>query len=85
MTHPLEVAQIAGGVMRQLAKTYSFPFLPSLSVIQTSGSGTISGILRSAMEARPRSTIACGPHGGFEGNGQMLESLQSWESGGARD
>src|ERR1700722_9365109 len=41
LTHSLEVAQIAGGVMRQLAKTCSdheaFPFLPPLSLIQTSG------------------------------------------------
>lgn len=37
MTHSLEVAQIAGGVMRQLGKTYSgheaVPFLPPLSLI----------------------------------------------------
>src|SRR5260370_39397863 len=41
MTHSLEVAQIAGGVMRQLATAYSgheaVPVLPPLSLLQTSG------------------------------------------------
>src|SRR3954462_14379610 len=41
LTHSLEVAQIAGGVSRQLAKTYpdhpAIPHLPPLSLIQASG------------------------------------------------
>ncbi|MCP1842131.1 dGTPase [Bradyrhizobium sp. USDA 4524] len=84
LTHSLEVAQIAGGVMRQLAKSYSdhpaFPFLPPLSLIQTSGFCHDLGHPPFGHGGEVALNYCMRSHGGFEGNGQTLRILSRLEN-----
>jgi dGTPase len=84
LTHSLEVAQIAGGVMRQLAKTCSdheaVPYLPPLSLIQTSGFCHDLGHPPFGHGGEAALNYCMRAHGGFEGNGQTLRILARLEN-----
>jgi dGTPase len=84
MTHSLEVAQIAGGVKRQLAKTSSdhaaFPFLPPLSLIQASGFCHDLAHPPFGHGGEAALNYCMRADGGFEGNGQTLRILARLEN-----
>ncbi|WP_018075931.1 anti-phage deoxyguanosine triphosphatase [Novosphingobium nitrogenifigens] len=83
LTHSLEVAQIAGGIARQLAK--SFPDHPATALLPDRG--TIHAIGCTHDFGHPPfghgGEIALNycmrDHGGFEGNGQTLRTLARLE------
>lgn len=88
LTHSLEVAQIAAGISRQLAKTFpnhaGNPYLPDRAMIQAIGCAHDLGhppfghggeiALNYCM--RPARSVK---RGGFEGNGQTLRILSRLE------
>lgn len=84
LTHSLEVAQIAGGVRRQLATTYpdheAVPFLPPLSLIQTSGFCHDLGHPPFGHGGEVALNYCMRENGGFEGNGQTLRILAKLEN-----
>jgi dGTPase len=84
LTHSLEVAQIAGGVMRQLGKAWSdheaVRFLPPLSLIQTSGFCHDLGHPPFGHGGEAALNYCMRANGGFEGNGQTLRILARLEN-----
>ncbi|WFU23719.1 anti-phage deoxyguanosine triphosphatase [Bradyrhizobium sp. CB1717] len=84
LTHSLEVAQIAGGVSRQLAKTYpdhpAIPHLPPLSLIQTAGFCHDLGHPPFGHGGEVALNYCMRSAGGFEGNGQTLRILARLEN-----
>src|SRR3954463_15158356 len=83
LTHSLEVAQIAGGLKRQLAKSYpnheAVPHLPPLSLIQTSGFCHDLGHPPFGHGGEVALNYCMRNAGGFEGNGQTLRILSKLE------
>lgn len=84
LTHSLEVAQIAGGLKRQLAKSYpnheAVPHLPPLSLIQTSGFCHDLGHPPFGHGGEVALNYCMRNAGGFEGNGQTLRILSRLEN-----
>jgi dGTPase len=84
LTHSLEVAQIAGSVMRQLSKEYSShpacEFLPPLSLIQTAGFCHDLGHPPFGHGGEAALNYCMRTSGGFEGNGQTLRILARLEN-----
>lgn len=84
LTHSLEVAQIAGGVMRQLQKDHpgheAVPFLPPLSLIQTAGFCHDLGHPPFGHGGEAALNYCMRTNGGFEGNGQTLRILARLEN-----
>lgn len=84
LTHSLEVAQIAGGLSRQLAK--SFPdhpattLLPERSLIHAIGCTHDFGHPPFGHGGEVALNYCMRDHGGFEGNGQTLRILARLES-----
>ncbi|HUD29169.1 MAG TPA: anti-phage deoxyguanosine triphosphatase, partial [Novosphingobium sp.] len=84
LTHSLEVAQIAGGLSRQLAK--SFPehvataLLPDRSLIHAIGCTHDFGHPPFGHGGEVALNYCMRAHGGFEGNGQTLRILARLES-----
>ena len=84
LTHSLEVAQIAGGVVRQLAK--SFPEhpaskqLPDRGMIHAIGCTHDLGHPPFGHGGEVALNYCMQDHGGFEGNGQTLRILSRIES-----
>lgn len=84
LTHSLEVAQIAGGIAKQLAK--SFPehpataHLPDRSMIQAIGCTHDLGHPPFGHGGEVALNYCMRSHGGFEGNGQTLRILSRLES-----
>lgn len=84
LTHSLEVAQIAAGVAKQLAK--SFPghpgaaHLPDRSMIQAIGCAHDLGHPPFGHGGEVALNYCMRSHGGFEGNGQTLRILSRLES-----
>jgi dGTPase len=88
LTHSLEVAQIAGGLSRQLAK--SFPdhtataLLPDRSLIHAIGCTHDFGHPPFGHGGEVALNYCMRDHGGFEGNGQTLRILARLESFSAK-
>lgn len=84
LTHSLEVAQIAGGLKRQLAKNYpdhkAVRYLPPLSLIQTSGFCHDLGHPPFGHGGEVALNYCMRNAGGFEGNGQTLRILSRLEN-----
>ncbi|MCA0977690.1 dGTPase [Qipengyuania flava] len=84
LTHSLEVAQIAGGLAKQLAK--SFPdhpasaHLPERSMIQAIGCTHDLGHPPFGHGGEIALNYCMRSHGGFEGNGQTLRILSRLET-----
>lgn len=84
LTHSLEVAQIAGGIAKQLAK--SFPdhpatqHLPDRSMIQAIGCTHDLGHPPFGHGGEVALNFCMREHGGFEGNGQTLRVLSRLEN-----
>jgi len=84
LTHSLEVAQIAGGIAKQLAK--SFPdhpatkHLPDRSMIQAIGCTHDLGHPPFGHGGEIALNYCMREHGGFEGNGQTLRILSRLEN-----
>jgi dGTPase len=84
LTHSLEVAQIAGSVMRQLKQEYSnhpaCAFLPPLSLIQTAGFCHDLGHPPFGHGGEVALNYCMRTQNGFEGNGQTLRILARLEN-----
>lgn len=83
LTHSLEVAQIASGISRQLAKfspnKRAIPYLPDPALIQTIGSCHDLGHPPFGHGGEVALNYCMRGHGGFEGNGQTLRILSRLE------
>ena len=83
LTHSLEVAQIAGGLARQLGADNrnhaACPYLPDLALIQAIGSTHDLGHPPFGHGGEIALNYCMAPHGGFEGNGQTLRILTRLE------
>ncbi|MXO67174.1 anti-phage deoxyguanosine triphosphatase [Altericroceibacterium endophyticum] len=83
LTHSLEVAQIAGGVSGQLAKTFPQsevrPFLPGRAMVQALGCMHDLGHPPFGHGGEVALNYCMRDHGGFEGNGQTLRILSRLE------
>lgn len=83
LTHSIEVAQIAGGIARQLEKDYSehpaFPFIPDLAMIQAIGATHDLGHPPFGHGGEVALNYCMRSDGGFEGNGQTLRILARLE------
>ncbi|MBJ6988481.1 anti-phage deoxyguanosine triphosphatase [Devosia sp. MC521] len=79
LTHSLEVAQIAGGITRQLAHTYAngprSQHLPSLIAIQAISALHDLGHPPFGHGGEVALNYCMRDHGGFEGNGQTLRII----------
>jgi dGTPase len=84
LTHSLEVAQIAGGVARQLAKSFpehpAAPYLPDRGMIQAIGCSHDLGHPPFGHGGEVALNYCMRSHGGFEGNGQTLRILSRLEN-----
>ena len=84
LTHSLEVAQIAGGLTRQLARKFpahpATPFLPDRSMIQAIGCSHDLGHAPFGHGGEVALNYCMRQYGGFEGNGQTLRILSRLES-----
>lgn len=84
LTHSLEVAQIAGGLRRQLSKSYASheacDHLPPLSLIQASGFCHDLGHPPFGHGGEVALNYCMRGAGGFEGNGQTLRILSRLEN-----
>jgi dGTP triphosphohydrolase len=84
LTHSLEVAQIAGSVVRQLEGTHkdhpAFPYLPTLSLIQAAGFGHDLGHPPFGHGGEVALNYCMHGSGGFEGNGHTLRLLSKLEN-----
>lgn len=84
LTHSLEVAQIAGGITKQLSKTFpdheAFPYLPDRSLIQAIGCTHDLGHPPFGHGGEVALNYCMRGHGGFEGNGQTLRILTRLEN-----
>jgi dGTPase len=83
LTHSLEVAQIAGGIARQLSKKFSDhaaqKHLPDLSLIQAIGFTHDLGHPPFGHGGEVALNYCMRDNGGFEGNGQTLRILSKLE------
>lgn len=84
LTHSLEVAQIAGGLAKQLAKRFpehpATPHLPDRSMIQAIGCSHDLGHSPFGHGGEVALNYCMRSHGGFEGNGQTLRILSRLET-----
>ncbi len=83
LTHSLEVAQIAGGIVRQLqsfSKSPAVDYLPAMSLIQTLGFGHDLGHPPFGHGGEVALNYCMRDYGGFEGNGQTLRILSKLEN-----
>jgi dGTPase len=84
LTHSLEVAQIAGGVARQLAKSFpehpAAPYLPDRGMIQAIGCSHDLGHPPFGHGGEVALNYCMRSDGGFEGNGQTLRILARLEN-----
>ena len=84
LTHSLEVAQIAGSVVRQFTSNYSdhpaHPYLPSMSLIQAAGFSHDLGHPPFGHGGEVALNYCMHGSGGFEGNGQTLRILSKLEN-----
>jgi dGTPase len=84
LTHSLEVAQIAGGITRQLANTYAgdprAQYLPSHSAIQAISALHDLGHPPFGHGGEVALNYCMRDHGGFEGNGQTLRIIGRLEA-----
>jgi dGTPase len=84
LTHSLEVAQIAGGIMKQLTKSFSdhsaTPHLPDRSMIQAIGCTHDLGHPPFGHGGEIALNYCMRSCGGFEGNGQTLRILSRLEN-----
>lgn len=83
LTHSIEVAQIAGGVARQLQKDHAThpaqPWIPDLSMIQAIGATHDLGHPPFGHGGEVALNYCMRKSGGFEGNGQTLRILARLE------
>lgn len=83
LTHSLEVAQIAGGIVRQLRQDNGdhagVAHLPDLAMIQAIGSTHDLGHPPFGHGGEVALNFCMAGHGGFEGNGQTLRILTKLE------
>ncbi|MEQ8332514.1 anti-phage deoxyguanosine triphosphatase [Nisaea sp.] len=83
LTHSLEVAQIAGGIARQLEKTYpghpATEHLPGISMIHAIGCTHDLGHPPFGHGGEVALNYCMREEGGFEGNGQTLRILSKLE------
>lgn len=83
LTHSLEVAQIAGGIVRQLRQDNGdhagVVHLPDLAMIQAIGSTHDLGHPPFGHGGEVALNFCMAAHGGFEGNGQTLRILTKLE------
>jgi dGTPase len=83
LTHSLEVAQIAGGIVRQLGHDNrdhpAISHLPDLAMIQAIGSTHDLGHPPFGHGGEVALNFCMAGHGGFEGNGQTLRILTKLE------
>lgn len=83
LTHSLEVAQVGGGIARQLAKGYpdhpAHPYLPDLSMIQAAGATHDLGHPPFGHGGEVALNYCMRDAGGFEGNGQTLRIVARLE------
>lgn len=83
LTHSLEVAQIAGGIVRQLRRDHDdhagVGHLPDLAMIQAIGSTHDLGHPPFGHGGEVALNFCMAGHGGFEGNGQTLRILTKLE------
>jgi dGTPase len=84
LTHSIEVAQVAGGIARQLQKDFSShpaaPWIPDLTLIQAIGATHDLGHPPFGHGGEVALNYAMRDDGGFEGNGQTLRILSRLES-----
>lgn len=89
LTHSLEVAQVAGGVVRQLrADNSAHPavsYLPDLAMIQAIGSTHDLGHPPFGHGGEVALNYCMSGRGGFEGNGQTIRILTRLEKFSERD
>lgn len=84
LTHSIEVAQVAGGIARQLQKDFAghpaAPWIPDLTMIQAIGATHDLGHPPFGHGGEVALHYSMRNHGGFEGNGQTLRILSRLES-----
>ncbi|MBD3818086.1 MAG: dGTPase [Brevundimonas diminuta] len=84
LTHSIEVAQIAGGIARQLNKDFdaheAAPWVPDLTMIQAIGATHDLGHPPFGHGGEVALHYSMRRNGGFEGNGQTLRILSRLES-----
>jgi len=84
LTHSLEVAQIAGGLTKQIAKDYEghpvCEHLPDRSLVQAIGCSHDLGHPPFGHGGEVALNYCMRDHGGFEGNGQTLRILSRLEN-----
>ena len=84
LTHSLEVAQIAGGINKQIAKDYDggtvVTHLPDRSLLQAIGCTHDLGHPPFGHGGEVALNYCMREHGGFEGNGQTLRILSRLEN-----
>jgi len=83
LTHSIEVAQVAGGIARQLQKDFPghevAPWIPDLTMIQAIGATHDLGHPPFGHGGEIALHYGMRNHGGFEGNGQTLRILSRLE------
>lgn len=84
LTHSIEVAQVAGGIARQLNKDFAghqaAPWIPDLTMIQAIGAAHDLGHPPFGHGGEVALNYGMRDSGGFEGNGQTLHILSRLES-----
>ncbi|MBV1692071.1 dGTPase [Novosphingobium sp. G106] len=84
LTHSIEVAQVAGGIARQLQKDFAdhpaAPWIPDLTMIQAIGATHDLGHPPFGHGGEVALHYGMRDNGGFEGNGQTLRILSRLES-----
>jgi dGTPase len=84
LTHSIEVAQVAGGIARQLQKGFAdhpaAPWIPDLTMIQAIGATHDLGHPPFGHGGEVALNYSMREHGGFEGNGQTLRILSRLET-----
>jgi dGTPase len=84
LTHSIEVAQVAGGISRQLTRDFAdhacAPWIPDLTMIQAIGATHDLGHPPFGHGGEIALNYGMRANGGFEGNGQTLRILSRLES-----
>lgn len=84
LTHSIEVAQVAGGIARQLQKDFrdhdAAPWIPDLTMIQAIGATHDLGHPPFGHGGEVALHYGMRDNGGFEGNGQTLRILSKLEN-----